>query len=69
MSYRNHPGIWFTLYAIVTTFLLRLLFATLNIAVILENSIMCFWTAMMFFGVVCYHRLWIERKLNDHKRS
>lgn len=64
MTWQRHPGIWFTLYACETVFLLAVLSAITDfLHPRIEGSIQFAWAACMLWGVTHYHGRWVEKTM------
>lgn len=63
MTWKRHPGIYFFIYSLDSIFLMALMFSMTNyLPIIIENSILFFWSAMMFYGMVYYLMLWVDEQ-------
>ena len=58
---KKHPGIIFTIWTIVTCFLLGIEFALVEMPSWIEGSILFFWASMCFFWVTYFHVQWIMK--------
>lgn len=62
MTWKKHPGIWFSLYAMETIFLLSVIFPLNDwVSPLVERCVLFVWSAFMFYGVVYYHAKWAEK--------
>ena len=66
-SYKYHPGIWFTLYAFESWFWFSLTLTLYHVPYPYISSILFFWTAMMFYGIVYYHARWLDTLIKETK--
>lgn len=63
-SWRNHPGIWFSLWAFETIFFLSLIFAILDLNEMERNLSQLFmrvWMYWCFWWITLYHVRWLEK--------
>lgn len=67
MTYKRHPGIWFFIWSIDTTFLLALSLSAIRAHEFVARSILLVWAAMIFYGLVYYHGKWIENQFRKEK--
>lgn len=63
MTWKKHPGIWFTLYSFALWFWLSLLLTVYHVKFI--SAIMVGVSALLFYFVVYYHARWMDKLTGD----
>ena len=58
---KNHPGIYFTLWSMVTIFLLSFELAMLGIAEWIYRYIMILWSGECLIWIIHFHTKWLEK--------
>ena len=58
MTWKSHPGIWFTIYAFELWFFLSLVLTMYKVEHI--SAIMFGVTSMLFYFIVYYHAKWLD---------
>jgi hypothetical protein len=64
MTWRKHPGKWFSLWSIETAFLLALAFALLDLdrtQYYLSQLFLRVWIYFCFWWITLYHVRWLEK--------
>jgi len=65
---KKHPGIWFSLWTVITLFLLGFEFAMVEIPRWISGSIVFFYGSICFFWLVVFHIRWIESKMEKENK-
>lgn len=69
MTYKRHPGIWFIIWSIDTTFLIALGLSVIGADDFIARNVLLAWSAMVFYGLVYYHGKWIENQFRKEQMN